>query len=66
MYNKIMKKYLVTYTEVYTGTYEVDSNSENEAIDFVRGLIEKDELIPSETYDGHEITVDFAEEVKYE
>ena len=61
-----MKKYLVTYTEVYTGTYEVASNSENEAIDFVRGLIEKDELIPSETYDGHEITVDFAEEIKYE
>lgn len=61
-----MKKYLVTYTEVYTGTLEVNSNNENEAIDFVRDLINKKELIPSEIYDGHEITVDFAEEVKHE
>ena len=61
-----MKKYLVTYTEVYTGTLEVNSNNENEAIDFVRNLINKKELMPSEIYDGHEITVDFAEEVKHE
>ena len=61
-----MKKYLVTYTEVYTGTLEVNSNNENEAIDFVRNLINKKELMPSEIYDGYEITVDFAEEVKHE
>ena len=33
-------------------------------MEFVQDLIETKQLIPSEIYDGHEITVDFAEEVK--
>lgn len=56
-------KYNVTYTEVFTGQYEVEANSEEEAMQKVSDLIEADELVPSEKYDGHEITVDFAEEV---
>lgn len=59
-----MKKYLVTYTEIYTGTIEVSAKTNEEAMELVEELIEKKQLIPSETYDGHEITVDFAEEVK--
>lgn len=57
-----MKKYLVTYTETFTGTYEVEADSENEAIGKVEELIDSDELDPTEKYDGHEITVDYAEE----
>ena len=59
-----MKNYLVTYTEIYTGTIEVSAKANEEAIELVEELIEKKQLIPSELYDGHEITVDFAEEVK--
>lgn len=59
-----MKKYLVTYTEIYTGTIEVKAKSNEEAMELVQDLIETKQLVPSETYDGHEITVDFAEEVK--
>lgn len=59
-----MKKYLVTYTEIYTGTIEVNAKTNEEAMELVQDLIETKQLVPSETYDGHEITVDFAEEVK--
>lgn len=59
-----MKKYLVTYTEIYTGTIEVNAKTKEEAMELVQDLIETKQLVPSETYDGHEITVDFAEEVK--
>lgn len=59
-----MKNYLVTYTEIYTGTIEVKAKSNEEAMELVQDLIETKQLVPSETYDGHEITVDFAEEVK--
>lgn len=55
--------YNVCYTEVFTGFKEVEANSEAEAMEIVRGMIEQDELLPTETYDGHEITVDFADEV---
>lgn len=61
-----MKKYLVTYTEIYTGTIEVRAKTNEEAMELVQDLIETKQLVPSETYDGHEITVDFAEEVKNE
>ena len=61
-----MKNYLVTYTEIYTGTVEVKAKTKEEAMELVEELIEKKQLIPSEIYDGHEITVDFAEEVKNE
>lgn len=59
-----MKNYLVTYTEIYTGTVEVSAKSNEEAMELVQDLIETEKLVPSETYDGHEITVDFVEEVK--
>ena len=59
-----MKNYLVTYTEIYTGTVEVKAKTNEGAMELVEELIEKKQLIPSEIYDGHEITVDFAEEVK--
>ena len=59
-----MKNYLVTYTEIYTGTVEVKAKTKEEAMELVQDLIETKQLIPSEIYDGHEITVDFAEEVK--
>ena len=61
-----MKNYLVTYTEIYTGTIEVKAKSNEEAMELVQDLIETKQLIPSEIYDGHEITVDFVEEVKNE
>lgn len=61
-----MKNYLVTYTEIYTGTIEVNAKTKEEAMELVQDLIETKQLVPSETYDGHEITVDFAEEVKNE
>lgn len=57
-----MKKYLVNYTEIFTGQIEVEADNEEMAIDKVRKMIESDELVPTERYDGHEITVDFAEE----
>ena len=59
-----MKNYLVTYTEIYTGTIGVSAKTKEEAMELVQDLIETKQLIPSELYDGHKITVDFAEEVK--
>lgn len=59
-----MKNYLVTYTEIYTGTIEVKAKSNEEVMELVQDLIETKQLVPSELYDEHEITVDFAEEVK--
>ena len=59
-----MKNYLVTYTEIYTGTVEVKAKTNEEAMELVQDLIETKQLIPSEIYDGHEITVDFEEEEK--
>ena len=58
-----MKTFMVNYTEIFTGQVEVHANSEEEAMDVIRGQIETDDLVPSERFDGHEITVDFAEEV---
>ncbi len=55
--------YRVCYTEVFTGFKEIEANSEAEAMRKVTDLIECDELVPSSEYDGHEITVDYAEEV---
>ena len=57
-----MKKYLVNYTEIFTGQIEVEADNEEMANDKVCEMIDSDELIPTERYDGHEITVDFAEE----
>ena len=54
--------YRVTYTEIFTGSKEVEANSQEEAMQIVNEMIEQDELVPSESYDGHEITVDYAEE----
>ena len=58
-----MRKFMVNYTEVYTGQIEVEAESEDEAMDKVRDKINCDELDPTKMYDGHEVTVDFAEEV---
>ena len=58
-----MKTFLVNYTETFTGQVEVYADSEAEAMDIVSRQIEADELVPSERYDGHDVTVDFAEEV---
>lgn len=58
-----MKTFLVTYTETFTGQVEVYADSEAEAMDIVSRQIEADELVPSERCCGHDITVDFAEEV---
>lgn len=58
-----MKTFLVNYTETFTGQVEVYADSEAEAMDIVSRQIETDELVPSERYCGHDITVDFAEEV---
>ena len=57
-------KYRVCYTEVFTGFKEIEANSEEEAMGKVTDLIECDELDPSKEYDGHEITVDYAEEAE--
>lgn len=57
-----MKKYLINYTEVFTGQIEVEADNEEMANDKVCEMIDSDELVPTERYDGHEITVDFAEE----
>ena len=59
-----MKKYLVNYTETFTGQIEVEADNEEMANDKVCEMIDSDELVPSERYDGHEITVDFAKEEK--
>ena len=45
-------------------TIEVSAKTNKEAMELVQDLIETKQLVPSEIYDGHEITVDFAEEVK--
>lgn len=58
-----MKTFLVNYTETFTGQVEVQAASEAEAMDIIRSQIESDELIPSDRYDGHDVTIDFAEEV---
>ena len=58
-----MKTFMVNYTETFTGQVEVQANSEEEAMRIVNEQISSDDLIPSERFDGHDITVDFAEEV---
>ena len=58
-----MKEYNVCYTEVFTGFKTVYANSEDEAINKLKDIIERNELVPSKDYSGHEITVDYAEEV---
>lgn len=52
-------KYLVNYTETYTGQIEIEAESKEQANDIVCKMIDCEKLIPSETYDGHEITIDF-------
>lgn len=59
-----MKKFLVNYTETFTGQIEVEADNEEMANNKVCEMIDSDELVPSEHYDGHEITVDFAKEEK--
>ena len=58
-----MKTFMVNYTEIFTGQVEVKAESEEEAMEIVKKQIGTDELVPSQRYDGHEITVDFADEV---
>ena len=57
-----MKKYLVTYTETFTGQIEVEADNKEMANDKVCEMIDSDELDPTKRYDGHDVTVDFAEE----
>ncbi len=57
-----MKKYLVNYTETFTGQIEVEADNEEMANNKVCEMIDSDELVPTECYDGHDITVDFAME----
>lgn len=59
-----MKKYLVTYTETFTGQVEVVADNEEMANNKVCEMIDSDELVPTERYTGHDVTVDFAEEEK--
>ena len=61
-----MKKYLVNYTETFTGQIVVEAEDEEMANKKVCDLIDCDELVPTESYDGHDITVDFIKEVKDE
>ena len=56
-------KYFVNYTETFTGQVEVEASSKDEAMEIVSTMIESDKLVPSERYDGHDVTVDFATEV---
>ena len=57
-----MKKYLVNYTETFTGMVEVEADNEEMANNKVCEMIDSDELVPTERYDGHEVTVDFVME----
>lgn len=57
-------KYMINYTEIFTGQIEVEAESKELANDKVCDMIDSDSLIPSKQYDGHEITVDFVKEVK--
>lgn len=57
-----MKKFLVNYTETFSGQVEVEADNEEMANDIVCAMIDSDELVPTERYDGHDITVDFAME----
>ena len=41
-----MKNYLVTYTEIYTGTIEVSAKTNEEAMELVEDLIETKQLVP--------------------
>ena len=61
-----MKNYLVTYTEIYTGTIEVSAKTNEEAMELEKDLIETKQLIPSEKNERHEITVDFEKKKKNE
>lgn len=56
--------FLVNYTETFTGQVIVSAQSEEDAIKIVRQKIDNEDLVPSESFDGHEVTVDFAKEVK--
>ena len=58
-----MKTFMVNYTETFTGQVQVKAESEEEAMKIVNEQIESDELVPSQRYDGHDVTVDFADEV---
>lgn len=55
-------KYLVYYEEIFNGSTEVEATSEQEAIQIVKDKIESDEIEPTINYDGHEVSVNWAEE----
>ena len=58
-----MKTFMVNYTETFTGQIAVKAESKEKAMEIVNEQIESDELVPSQRYDGHDVTVDFADEV---
>ena len=58
-----MKTFMVKYTETFTGQIAVKAESKEKAMEIVSEKIEADELVPSQRYDGHDVTVDFADEV---
>lgn len=60
-----MKKYLVNYTETFTGQIEVEADNEEMANNKVCGMIDSGKLNPAEKYDGHEVTVDFVREIEF-
>lgn len=59
-----MKKFLVNYTEIFTGQIEVEADNTEMANNKICEMIDSDELVPTERYDNHEVTVDFAKEIK--
>lgn len=57
-------KYLINYTETFTGQIEIEADSKEQANDIVCRRIDNETLIPSQVYDSHEITIGFAEQIK--
>lgn len=55
-----MKKYLVTYTETFSGQIEVEADNEEMANDKICEMIDSDKLIPTKNYKNHNVTVSFA------
>ena len=55
-----MNKYLVTYTEIFTGQVEVEANNEEMANDRICEMIDSGELDPTKDFSGHNITVNLA------
>ena len=57
-------KYTIHVKDISYGVIEVEADNEEMANNKVCEMIDSDELVPSERYTGHDITVDFAEEEK--